>query len=188
MSQVKNAARSVMTTGEISEICQVAPRTVSKWFDSGMLKGYRIPGSKDRRVETRVLVAFLKKHGMPLNGLVSSKTRVLIIEDEVGSYSTIRDIINKHGKFEIEVAHGTFQAGFVACSFTPDIIIFNGKEASTTFFELKREIKECLQDIKFILASNFPSSIPSAFDAIIPNLPSIFQLNEAIDDVMAIVY
>ena len=42
--------KDVLTTGEVAKICNVAPRTVSKWFDSGALHGYRIPGSKDRRI------------------------------------------------------------------------------------------------------------------------------------------
>ena len=36
----------VFTTGQVAKICKVAPRTVSKWFDSGRLRGYRIPGSQ----------------------------------------------------------------------------------------------------------------------------------------------
>ena len=44
----------VFTTGQVAKICKVAPRTVSKWFDSGRLKGYRIPGSQDRRNPPRV--------------------------------------------------------------------------------------------------------------------------------------
>ena len=31
--------KDVLTTGEVAQICSVAPRTVSKWFDSGQLKG-----------------------------------------------------------------------------------------------------------------------------------------------------
>ena len=42
--------KDILTTGEVAKICNVAPRTVSKWFDSGQLRGYRIPGSKDRRI------------------------------------------------------------------------------------------------------------------------------------------
>src|SRR5262249_61528897 len=37
--------KKVFTTGQVAKICKVAPRTVSKWFDSGRLRGYRIPGS-----------------------------------------------------------------------------------------------------------------------------------------------
>src|ERR687886_569888 len=34
--------KKVFTTGQVAKICKVAPRTVSKWFDSGRLRGYRI--------------------------------------------------------------------------------------------------------------------------------------------------
>ena len=54
----------VFTTGQVAKICKVAPRTVSKWFDSGRLKGYRIPGSQDRRIPREYLIRFLKEHGM----------------------------------------------------------------------------------------------------------------------------
>lgn len=55
-----------MTTGQVAKCCNVAPRTVSKWFDSGKLKGYRIPGSQDRRVLAKTLIEFLKQSGMPV--------------------------------------------------------------------------------------------------------------------------
>ena len=61
--------KKVFTTGQVAKICKVAPRTVSKWFDSGRLRGYRIPGSQDRRIPREHLVRFLKEHGMPLGEL-----------------------------------------------------------------------------------------------------------------------
>ena len=64
----------VFTTGQVAKICKVAPRTVSKWFDSGALHGYRIPGSKDRRIPLNQLIRFMKQHGMPLNGLMTGST------------------------------------------------------------------------------------------------------------------
>jgi two-component system, OmpR family, response regulator RpaA len=66
----------VFTTGKIARICKVAPRTVSKWIDSGRLAGYRIPGSEDRRVPRDNLIRFLKEHGMPLGNL--EDRRVLV--------------------------------------------------------------------------------------------------------------
>lgn len=63
MSQL---GRSVFTTGMISHLVTVAPRTVNKWFDSGKLRGYRIPGSNDRRITRESLLVFLKEHGMPI--------------------------------------------------------------------------------------------------------------------------
>lgn len=69
--------KQVFTTGEIARICTVAPRTVSTWVDSGRLKGYRLPGSLDRRVPRSDLIAFLKDYGMlrgvhVINGLLTT--------------------------------------------------------------------------------------------------------------------
>ena len=56
---------NVLTTGDVARICRVAPRTVQKWFDTGLLKGYRIPGSRDRRITIAELKCFIKAHNMP---------------------------------------------------------------------------------------------------------------------------
>ena len=66
--------KDVLTTGEVAKICNVASRTVSKWFDSGQLRGYRIPGSKDRRIPVSNLVKFMKSHGIPMDGLMTGNT------------------------------------------------------------------------------------------------------------------
>jgi two-component system response regulator RpaA len=58
--------RKVYTTGEAAKFLQVAPRTVSKWFDQGRLRGYRIPGSQDRRIPQEQLIRFMRDNGMPV--------------------------------------------------------------------------------------------------------------------------
>jgi len=58
--------RDILTTGQVSKICNVAPRTVCRWFDSGKLRGYRIPGSKNRRILVSGLIRFMKEHNMPM--------------------------------------------------------------------------------------------------------------------------
>lgn len=64
----------VFTTGEVARICKVAPRTISKWFDSGRLKGYRIPGSQDRRIPREYLLKFLTEHGMETSDVPGEAT------------------------------------------------------------------------------------------------------------------
>lgn len=61
--------QQVFTTSEVALICKVAERTVNKWFDSGRLRGYRLPGTQDRRIPRDHLIRFLKEHGMPLGDL-----------------------------------------------------------------------------------------------------------------------
>lgn len=54
-----------LTTGQVAKICRVSSRTAGSWFDRGLLNGYLIPGSKDRRVPIEELAAFMEKHNMP---------------------------------------------------------------------------------------------------------------------------
>ncbi len=74
--------KTIFTVGQVAKICKVAPRTVSKWFDAGRLRGYRIPGSQDRRIPREHLICFLKEHGMPLNGLESRNITLLGLEEK----------------------------------------------------------------------------------------------------------
>ncbi len=114
--------KDVLTTGQVAKICNVAPRTVSKWFDSGQLRGYRIPGSKDRRIPLLQLVRFMKSHGIPLNGLDGTTTRVLLVDDKEEVRDTISKELEKTGHYEVHVAECGFDAGLVVEHFRPHII------------------------------------------------------------------
>src|SRR5438270_12502386 len=111
--------KDVLTTGEVAKICNVAPRTVSKWFDSGALHGYRIPGSKDRRIPLNQLIRFMKHHGMPLNGLMTGCTRVMIVDDEQDIVEDLVKILEDEAKYDVEVAKGGFAAFITADNILP---------------------------------------------------------------------
>ncbi|MGF1632796.1 MAG: response regulator [Phycisphaerae bacterium] len=117
--------KDVLTTGEVARICNVAPRTVSKWFDSGALTGYRIPGSKDRRIPLNQLIKFMKEHGMPLGALKTGATRVLIVDDEQDVVEVLEKILEDEAKYEVEVAKSGFVAGLVAERFRPNVILLD---------------------------------------------------------------
>lgn len=79
--------KKVFTTGEVARICQVAPRTVSKWFDMGRLKGYRVPSSGDRRIPRQDLIAFLREHGLGEDGLDAFDKTHEVKVDEAAEYA-----------------------------------------------------------------------------------------------------
>ena len=58
--------RNVLTTGQAAKFCNVAPRSICKWFDSGLLKGYILPASKDRRVPLIELESFMRSYNIPI--------------------------------------------------------------------------------------------------------------------------
>lgn len=118
--------KKVFTTGQVAKICKVAPRTVSKWFDSGRLKGYRIPGSQDRRIPREQLIKFLKDYGMPLGELEEEEWhKVLLIGTEKLFNDRLRELLPENDDFKFELANSGFEAGTLAQSFHPDTIIID---------------------------------------------------------------
>ena len=118
--------KKVFTTGQVAKICKVAPRTVSKWFDSGRLRGYRIPGSQDRRIPREQLIRFLKEHGMPLGELEEEEWhKVLIIGAEKLFIERLREILPEDEDYKYEIAQSGFEAGIMAESFHPDTIVID---------------------------------------------------------------
>jgi excisionase family DNA binding protein len=117
--------KDVLTTGQVAKICNVAPRTVSKWFDSGQLRGYRIPGSKDRRIPISQLVRFMRAHGIPLNGLDGGTTRVLLVDKDQERTRLINEALVKDGRYEVRTAECGFDAGLIAEQFHPHIIFMD---------------------------------------------------------------
>ncbi len=117
--------KDVLTTGEVASICNVAPRTVSKWFDSGKLRGYRIPGSKDRRIPLVQLVRFMRAHGIPLNGLDSGITRVLVVEGDTDVAELLSIALARDAGYEVRTATTAFGAGGIAESFKPHIMLLD---------------------------------------------------------------
>ena len=117
--------KDVLTTGQVAKICNVAPRTVSKWFDSGQLRGYRIPGSRDRRIPLDQLVRFMRAHGIPLNGLDGGLTRVLLVDNKTELSTVTADELEKDGRYEVRTAECGFDAGIVAEQFRPHVVFLD---------------------------------------------------------------
>ena len=117
--------KDVLTTGEVARICNVAPRTVSKWFDSGKLRGYRIPGSKDRRIPLDQLIRFMKAHDMPLDGIETGMSRVLIVEQDAGLASALQTVLDKTGTYDVVCVRSAFEAGAQAESHAPGVALID---------------------------------------------------------------
>lgn len=66
--------REVFTPGAIARICRVSPPQVCKWIDSGLLRGYYLPMSRDRRVLRSKLLEFMAEHGLPTD-LIEDSTQ-----------------------------------------------------------------------------------------------------------------
>ncbi|MEZ6055885.1 MAG: response regulator [Planctomycetaceae bacterium] len=127
--------KTVFTTGEAAKICKVSQQTIIRCFDSGQLKGFRVPGSRFRRIPRDVLYKFMKDNGIPTDALESGKRKALVVDDDVELVELIRDVLIVDGRFEVRVANNGFDAGMMVKEYRPDVIILdvmlpdiNGKE------------------------------------------------------------
>ena len=188
--------KDVLTTGEVARICSVAPRTVSKWFDSGALRGYRIPGSKDRRIPLSQLIRFMKHHNMPLNALMTGATRVLIVDSERDIVEVLEKILEGEAKYEVESAASGFSAGLIAERFRPNVLLLDMHLSDVEPLEVCKQVKANpdLQLTKVVAMSGKLSDeevqglSAIGFDAFLRKPFHVHQVIEAVEDVMAVTY
>jgi two-component system response regulator RpaA len=188
--------RNVLTTGDVAKICNVAPRTVSKWFDSGQLHGYRIPGSKDRRIPVNELIRFMKANNMPTDILPVGKIRVLIVDSENGSKSPITDALAVRGGYEIQSVCNGFDAGAAAQRFAPHVILINLLARDIDANGICKSIRSSEEygTIKIIALANHLSPQEAAalmqkgFDGYVSDPADTMEIIKRIEEATAIIY
>jgi excisionase family DNA binding protein len=127
--------KTVFTTGEAAKICKVSQQTIIRCFDNGQLKGFRVPGSRFRRIPREMLYKFMKDNGIPTDALESGKRKVLLVDDDVELVELMTKVLEEDGRFEVRVATTGFDAGMMVKEYRPDLIVLdvmlpdiNGKE------------------------------------------------------------
>src|SRR2546421_5045130 len=127
--------KTVFTTGEAAKICKVSQQTIIRCFDNGQLKGFRVPGSRFRRIPREMLYRFMKDNGIPTDALESGKRKVLVVDDDADIVDLITKSLEDDGRFEVRAANNGFDAGMMVKEYRPDMIVLdvmlpdiNGKE------------------------------------------------------------
>lgn len=117
--------KAVYTTGESAEICNLSQQTIIRCFDSGQLQGFRVPGSKFRRIPRDFLIKFMKENRIPLGQLESDKLRVLVVDDDPQIVELFSDALKGDGRFEIATAQSGYDAGVLTQQFRPDVVVLD---------------------------------------------------------------
>src|SRR3982750_1201845 len=115
--------KTVFTTGEAAEICKVSQQTIIRCFDSGRLKGVRVPGSRFRRIPREALIAFMRDNNIPPDALDNGKTKVLVVDDDPEIVELFVDVLERDGRFEVKTAGTGYDGGGLTQEFMPDLII-----------------------------------------------------------------
>jgi excisionase family DNA binding protein len=188
--------KNVLTTGDVAKICNVAPRTVSKWFDTGQLKGYRIPGSKDRRIPVNELIRFMKQNNMPVPALPVGKMRVVIVDSNSESASKLAETLKSKSDYEISIARNNFETGTTVHRFEPHVLLVNLLSKDIDTAEICKNIRsdEELQTIKLIalvnhlVGSEAAALLQKGFDGYVSMPADISEIVRKIEEATAIIY
>jgi excisionase family DNA binding protein len=150
------AIKEYLTTGQAAKICKCSQQTIIRCFDNGQLKGYRVPGSRFRRIPREHLFAFIREHGIPTDAIeTTSKRKVLVVDDDPDLVELIVSVLESDRRFETRIATNGFEAGMMVKEYRPDMIVLdvmlpdiNGKEVCT-----RVRSDESLENVKIICIS-----------------------------------
>ncbi len=130
-------ADDVLTTGQAAKLLRVAPRTATKIFDAGLVDGYRLPGSKDRRIYRDSLERFMAARGMR-NG---HTPRVLLVGLAPATAAALAALLADD--FAVEVAATALRAA-VLLTRLPAVIVVDisttGRAAAVELAAVAREM------------------------------------------------
>jgi two-component system OmpR family response regulator len=116
--------KRIFTTGEAAAICKVSQQTIIRCFDSGRLGGFRVPGSKFRRIPREELIKFMRANGIsttPLEG--TDRRRILVVDDDVQMTGVIQSTLVRDERNEVRCVHNAYDAGIQTEAFRPHLLI-----------------------------------------------------------------
>ena len=119
------AEKQVFTTGEAAEICKVSQQTIIRCFDNGRLNGFRVPGSRFRRIPRSELLRFMKANDIPTDHLESGKKRILVVDDDNQIVELFVDVLSRDDRFEVKTAATGYDAGLLTESFRPHLLLLD---------------------------------------------------------------
>ncbi len=117
--------KKVFTTGEAASVCRVSQQTIIRCFDNGRLHGFRVPGSKFRRIPRDELLRFMRENDIPTDALEGSRRRVLIVDDDPQIVDLLHEMLRRDTRFEIETASNGYDAGLLTERFRPHLIVLD---------------------------------------------------------------
>ncbi len=122
---IKWSDKRIFTTGEAAEVCKVSQQTIIRCFDAGRLTGFRVPGSKFRRIPREELIRFMRANNIPTEALEGQRRRVLVVDDDPQILDIFVELLTRDSRLDVKTASTGYDAGLLTESFRPHLIILD---------------------------------------------------------------
>jgi len=149
----------VLTVFQAGQQCNVSPKTIINWIESGHIRAYKTVGGH-RRINRTDLVAFMQKQGIPIPNEepAEGKKRILVVDDDPIIVETIVQALEED-EFDYEVisASDGFEAGLQVNHFAPNLLILDIMMPDIKGYEVCKKVKEnqATRDTKIIVLSAY---------------------------------
>lgn len=161
--------KQVFTTGEAADLCKVSQQTIIRCFDAGRLRGFRVPGSRFRRIPREELMRFMKENSIPTDPLEGGKKRILVVDDDPDIIELYQDVLTADGRFEVKTASTGYDAGVMTEQFQPSLMVLDYMLPDINGNVVCRTVRQNpkLSGMKIIIVSGVvkQDEIDSLFDA-----------------------
>ena len=146
--------RPYLTPTEVANWMMVSPITVRGWAQRNLLQAEVTPGGH-RRFRREEVERFARQWNPAGN---KGPLRVLIVDDDMGVVGFLRELIGG-GDYDVvvETAHNGFDAGRLAQSFIPDVMLLDLMMPGLSGTEVCRQIKQSagLDSVRVIAMSGY---------------------------------
>lgn len=122
--------KQVFTTGEAASICNVSQQTIIRCFDSGRLHGFKVPGSRFRRIPRAELIRFMQQNNMDMARLCLGPVQVLVIGLSASNVDSIIKECSIGHNIQIHHADDAWTAGYLAHKLNPGLILLNPTQSN----------------------------------------------------------
>ena len=111
-----------LSIGEVARIYGVSPRTATRWFDCGIIAGWRLPISGDRRVTREAAAKFGDSHGFPVAPDLTVTVLAVSLVNTASMATGLKAACGGYAARIIESC-GAFEAGAKVALHKPDAIV-----------------------------------------------------------------
>lgn len=116
--------KGYLSTGDVAQACAVAPRTVARWFDEGLLKGFVVPAGGERRIDAGSVRQLMASYGIPLswgNGILHYGVLLIGVADNL-----VESVCSaKLPMANVKVVDDWFAAGQAASEEQPTVAVLD---------------------------------------------------------------
>ncbi|MHC4915363.1 MAG: response regulator [Planctomycetota bacterium] len=184
--------RTWVSTLEAAKLLGICHMTVIRRFDAGDLKGFRVPGSRYRRILKTELADYARENGLPEPDFGESPAparphddsvkRALVVEDDGRMANLMAKFLRRSG-WDVTIVDNGFDAGLMAGTLRPLLVLLDimlpGLDGREACKQMRANPELTNTRILAVTALRDEDSINEIFDAGADSyLPKPFSLKE----------